>query len=107
VGIETYSELTGQRFEDIYFRFDRAIPIGVISSKHGQLLMCPRPDYILREGDELCLIRCKGSAPLQPLGEGLLGAAGGADGWAPCGAGASDELCEVRRCERGRAFDLI
>lgn len=99
MSIEGCDELQGARFEDVYFRFDRAIPIGVISSRRGQLLMCPRPDYELQPGDELCLIRASGSAPLAPLADSLRGA-GGADEWHPCCDSAAEGLCDVRDTTR-------
>jgi len=52
--LKDWPELTGERFGDIFSRFDDAVPIGV---KHdGIVILNPPDDQVIEEGDEILVL---------------------------------------------------
>jgi len=52
--LKDWPELTGERFGDIFLRFDDAVPIGV---KHdGIVILNPPDDQVIEEGDEILVL---------------------------------------------------
>ncbi|CAI9294233.1 unnamed protein product [Lactuca saligna] len=55
--IKRWPELDGLRFEDVLISFPDAIPCGVkVASERGKIIINPKDEYILKEGDEILVI---------------------------------------------------
>jgi hypothetical protein len=68
--LELHPELTGCTFQEVHFRFPRAIALGVFSGE--KLQMCPLGGYILRPDDEILLLRTTGSMQQDALPQPLV-----------------------------------
>lgn len=55
--IKRWPQLDGLRFEDVLISFPDAIPCGVkVASERGKIIINPKDEYILKEGDEILVI---------------------------------------------------
>ena len=49
--------MDGLRFEDVLISFPDAIPCGVkVAAERGKIIINPKDDYILKDGDEILVI---------------------------------------------------
>jgi len=53
---EEWAELSGKTFYDITCRFDDAIPIGVKSSRDGNVYINPENDFTISDGDKILVL---------------------------------------------------
>ncbi|KAI3509310.1 hypothetical protein L1887_24497 [Cichorium endivia] len=55
--IKRWPQLDGLRFEDVLVSFPDAIPCGVkVASEGGKIIINPKDEYVLKEGDEILVI---------------------------------------------------
>ncbi|XP_071725585.1 probable ion channel POLLUX isoform X2 [Rutidosis leptorrhynchoides] len=55
--IKRWPQLDGLRFEDVLVSFPDAIPCGVkVASEGGKIILNPKDDYILKDGDKILVI---------------------------------------------------
>lgn len=76
--LELHPELAGCKFEEVHFRFTHAIALGVLRGEH--MYLCPADDYIVRDSDEILLLRRSGSMQRDALSKPLVAQP---DDWEP------------------------
>lgn len=54
--LQNWPELEGEKFGDISFRFDDAVPIGVKVAKTGKININPDPGFKICEGDKILVL---------------------------------------------------